>query len=185
MRSAVAAGRACACLLLLLAIPATPVRALEAESAALRMGRAENVTDASVHAVDIELKPESVPRPLSLLGDNLSYDLTLGYINQSADSNIGIEYLHFGPTWHYRPAMLWDGAQLSFGTAVTRLSRDELQGRVLGGRWHFTSHLTLAHDFGRGRRWHAAIRLQHTSNASTQAPNPGLDVPMLELGYHF
>lgn len=185
MRSVVAAEGILAILLLLLVDIATPALAMDPESVAVRAGRAKNLGSTSAHAVVIEFTPDTVPRPFSLLGDDLSYDLTLGHIRASGSDETDIEYIHFGPTWHYRPAALWSGAHVEIGTAITRLSDDQLSERVLGGRWHFTSHLSLGHDFGKGHRWHAAIRLQHTSNASTQRHNPGLDIPMLEIGYHF
>lgn len=185
MRGAVAAGRFCTALLLPLAAIAAPALAMQPESAAVRTGRANNVGDTTILALGIEFEPETVPHPFSLLGNDLSVDLTVGYINDRNGADGGIQYIYLGPTWHYRPAALWSGAHLDLGTAVTRLSGERVNDRLLGGRWHFTSHVSLGHDFGEGRRWHIAIRLQHTSNASTQEPNPGLDVPMLELGYHF
>lgn len=180
-----AAGAFAILLLILMGDSVTPALALHAESASIRAGRASNPGSTSAHAVVVEFAPDTVPRPFSLLGDDLSYDLTLGHIHASGSDETDIEYIHFGPTWHYRPATFWSGAHVEIGTAITRLSDDQLNERILGGRWHFTSHLSLGHDFGRGRRWHAAIRLQHTSNGSTKTPNPGLDIPMLELGYHF
>lgn len=185
MRRAVAAGRICTVLLLLLVDITTPALPLDPESAAVRAGRANNLGDTTLHAIGIEFAPETVPAPLSLLGDDLSLDLTVGYIDEDDDTRGSIQYIHLGPTWHYRPAALWFGAHLDLGTAITRLSGERINDRLLGGRWHFTSHVSLGHDFGKGRRWHAAVRLQHTSNASTQHHNPGLDAPMLELGYHF
>lgn len=185
MWRAVAAGRICTVLLFLLLDIATPALSLDPESAAVRTGRANNVGDTAILAIGIEFAPETVPHPLSLLGHDLSLDLTVGYINEADEAEGGIQYIHLGPSWDYRPAVLWSGAHLDLGTAITRLSGERINQRVLGGRWHFTSHVSLGHDFGDGRRWHTAIRLQHTSNASTRDTNPGLDVPMLELGYHF
>lgn len=185
MRRAVAAGRICTVLLFLLVDIATPALALEPENAVVRTGHANNVGDTTILALGIEFVPGTIPSPLTLLGDDLSLDLTVGYIDDANDADGGIQYIHLGPTWHYRPAILWSGVHLDVGTAITRLSGDRVNERLLGGHWHFTSHVSLGHDFGEARRWHAAIRLQHTSNASTQDPNPGLDVPMLELGYHF
>lgn len=186
MRRIVTAAGTCTILLLaLIGDCVTPALALQTESASIRAGRARNLGSTNAHAVVIEFTPDTVPRPFSLLADDLSYDLTLGHIRASGSDETDIEYIHFGPTWHYRPAIFWAGAHVEIGTAITRLSEDQLSERILGGRWHFTSHLTLGHHYGKGRRWHAAVRLQHTSNASTQRPNPGLDIPMLELGYHF
>lgn len=185
MRRAVAAGRICTVLLLVLVNIATPALALEPESAVVRAGSANNVGDTTILAIGIEFAPETVPPPLSLLGDDLSLDLTVGYISEEDDAEGGIQYIHLGPTWHYRPDFLWSGVHLDVGTAITRLSGERVNERLLGGRWHFTSHVSVGHDFGEARRWHVAIRLQHTSNASTRDRNPGLDVPMLEFGYHF
>lgn len=168
------------CLPVLLAAGAT--QALEPARVDLRLGETERVGDTTVAAA-VALVPESVPALLAWPGGELHLDVTLGRIEDGRGN--GIEYVHAGPVWQYRPEFLWRGAYVEVGTALTRLGIERVEGRELGGRWHSTSHVTLGHRPGRARRWWPALRLQHTSNAGTRDTNPGLDVPMLELGYHF
>lgn len=86
-----------------------------------------------------------------------------------------------GPVLIWRlPERYWS---LEAGTRLTWLSEHEIGDRDVGGLFQFTSHVGLA--------WHftpqlaAAVRLQHTSNASTYSENPGLDLQMVELRYRF
>ena len=156
--------------------------ALQLAGVAIRHGPAESVDDANVSAAGISLRPATVPAVFAWLGGELHYDLTLARIGGPRN---GIEYLHLGPTWRYVPDFLWSGGFVEIGTSITRLSNDRVGERELGGRWHFTSHVTLGHAPGGSRAWYAALRLQHTSNADLRATNPGLNVAMLELGYRF
>lgn len=174
------------CLLLALAatLPAHAA-ALRLEATATRAGDPDKSGAGNAVAQSLVLVPERAPRLLAWPGGELRYDLTLGTIGVDLPGGDSLEYLHFGPTWHYEPDVLWAGGYLELGTAVTRLDRDRLAGRDLGGRWHFTSHATLGHRFATLHRWHLALRLQHTSNAGIRDRNPGLNVRMLELGYHF
>ena len=161
---------------------AGPARALQLAGVAVRHGSAESVDNATVTAASIALRPATVPPAFAWLGEDLRYDLTLARIDGPRN---GIEYLHLGPTWRYLPESLWAGGYVEIGTSITRLSNDRVGDRELGGRWHFTSHVTLGHAPGGARAWYAALRLQHTSNADLRATNPGLNAAMLELGYRF
>jgi hypothetical protein len=70
---------------------------------------------------------------------------------------------------------------LEAGIQLTRLSGSVIGPRDLGGRTHFTSHITLLWQFS--EHWLGGYRLQHISNASTRDVNPGLNTQMLELRY--
>lgn len=170
------------CLTVLLA--AEVAQALEPARVDLRLGETERVGDTTAAAA-VALVPKSVPALLAWPGGDLHLDVTLGRIEAGGGRGNGIEYVHVGPVWQYRPELLWRGAYVEIGTALTRLSNERVDGRELGGRWHLTSHLALGHRFANRRRWHLALRLQHASNAGTRSVNPGLDVSMLQLGYHF
>lgn len=79
----------------------------------------------------------------------------------------------------------WENVPLSVdvGTSPTYVSEDIYDEADIGGKYHFTSHIAIrgwiAERFGIG------YRFQHTSNASSQSPNPGVDSHMLELSYRF
>lgn len=69
------------------------------------------------------------------------------------------------------------------GISPTWLGEDRFDGVEFGGSFHFTSHIGLALRIG--PHAHIGYRYQHTSNASIEDPNPGIDLHMLELGYRF
>lgn len=72
---------------------------------------------------------------------------------------------------------------LEVGISPTLLSRSHFQGADLGGNLQFTSHL--------GLRWQLSntlgigYRFQHLSNGGLQTPNPGLEMHLFQLDYHF
>lgn len=82
-------------------------------------------------------------------------------------------------TWR-QPGHDW---ALEAGIRLTWLSEHEIGNRDLGGLFQFTSHLGFVWHFN--AQLAAAVRLQHTSNSSLYSKNPGLDLQMLELRYHF
>jgi hypothetical protein len=72
---------------------------------------------------------------------------------------------------------------LEGGSSPTHLSQYHFGSTDLGEDFQFTSHIGLA--------WYitdhlsVGYRFQHMSNAGLAKPNPGLNVEMLELSYHF
>jgi hypothetical protein len=92
---------------------------------------------------------------------------------------------HVGPVWRFRPKLLGDRGFVEVGTSVAYVSERKLPDRDLGSRGHSTSHLTLGWHLGSARRWHAGLRVRHTSNAGLGSSNPGLDIVMFELAYHW
>jgi hypothetical protein len=69
------------------------------------------------------------------------------------------------------------------GSSVAYLSRYRFDGKHLGGRMQFISHLGIEYllqpQLGLG------YRLQHMSNADLYAENPGVDLHLLQIGYRF
>ncbi len=72
---------------------------------------------------------------------------------------------------------------LTAGWQPTWLSRSTFDGRDLGGRFQFTSHVGLR--WRPGRRLSIGYSLSHTSNAGIYEENPGVDMQALEFGYRF
>lgn len=63
------------------------------------------------------------------------------------------------------------------------ISEDAIGDEDLGGPIQFTSHIGLSYTFPQ----HVSIgyRFQHMSNASIYSSNPGVNLHMLKIGYHF
>ena len=72
---------------------------------------------------------------------------------------------------------------LEGGSSPTVLSRDKFGRQDFGVKFQFTSHASLrvklSSNVGVGYRY------QHMSNAGMSSHNPGLDLHMLELSFHF
>jgi len=72
---------------------------------------------------------------------------------------------------------------LEGGSSPTLLSRYRFEGMDFGERFQFTSHIGLIWYLT--DRVSLGYRFQHMSNAGLASPNPGLNLEMLELSYHF
>ncbi|UCF32203.1 MAG: acyloxyacyl hydrolase [bacterium] len=72
------------------------------------------------------------------------------------------------------------GEKVRWGTGIsaTYLTRDEFGTSDPGGRFHFTSHLSVGYRFN--RRFVLNYRAQHMSNAGIQEGNPGLYIHYIE-----
>lgn len=85
------------------------------------------------------------------------------------------------------PVLIWQlplpSLAFEVSSRATWLSEYELGRRDLGGPFQFTSHLGLVWSLGR----HLAIggHFLHISNAGIYRENPGLDLQILEVRYHF
>jgi hypothetical protein len=73
--------------------------------------------------------------------------------------------------------------RLDVGVSPTLLSRSHFQEADLGGTIQFTSHLGLRWQLS--RELGVGYRFQHLSNAGLQTPNPGLEMHLFQLDYHF
>jgi hypothetical protein len=72
---------------------------------------------------------------------------------------------------------------LDLGSSATLLSREKFGHYDLGLIFQFASHVGI--NFKMGESWTTGYRFQHMSNAGLGRLNPGLDVHMLRLHFHF
>jgi hypothetical protein len=72
---------------------------------------------------------------------------------------------------------------LEGGSSPTLISRYQFGGMNFGERFQFTTHVGLAWYLT--ERVSIGYRFEHMSNAGLASPNPGLNLEMLELTYHF
>ncbi|WPJ95222.1 acyloxyacyl hydrolase [Coraliomargarita algicola] len=62
-------------------------------------------------------------------------------------------------------------------------SEDRYDLHDIGGHFQFTSSIGLNWQFD--ETWTVGYRFQHTSNADTDSPNPGLDMHTVSIAYKF
>jgi hypothetical protein len=83
-------------------------------------------------------------------------------------------FVSFGPVWHLP---FGDSAIfVDLGFSPTLLSKSKIQDEPVGGKFHFTSSVSLGAKFGENDSMSLALRVQHTSNGSIDTPNPGIDM---------
>jgi lipid A 3-O-deacylase len=109
---------------------------------------------------------------------NPRIDVSGGYLNsQDTTAFVGTA----GPLLELRKGKF--PLALEVGASPTILSKYHFGNTDLGEDFQFTSHIGLT--------WYitdhlsCGYRFQHMSNAGLAKPNPGLNVEMLELSYHF
>lgn len=73
--------------------------------------------------------------------------------------------------------------ELLSGVSPTILSRQKFGNRDFGAPLQFASHAGLLAKLG--RRVTVGYRFQHTSNASLHRHNPGLNLHVFTIDYHF
>jgi len=164
---------------------APAAHALEFGSTRLRLGPPLDAGDISGGALALTLEPEAAPWWLTWLGDDVHYEVAASVWNNAARDDDNVYTAHLGPVWKYRPSLLGDRGFVEWGTSVAYVSEPQLEDRDLGGNGHFTTHAVVGWYLNGAERWHLGLRARHTSNAGLESPNPGLDIVMLELGYHF
>lgn len=92
-----------------------------------------------------------------------------------------VPFVSAGPLLH---APLWRrNVYVEFGVSPTVLGSSKLNGRRLGGRFHFTSALAVGMTFGRRNASALALHYQHTSNAGLNRDNPGIDMLGLNVAF--
>ena len=99
-------------------------------------------------------------------------------------SNDNRPFLSLGPVWRF-PFAGSARSYLDFGFSPTVLAGSRLDGRELGGSFHFTSSLAIGMRFGRAEKYSLALRAQHTSNGGLHTENPGLDTVGLNFSINF
>ena len=104
----------------------------------------------------------------------LQFETALGVLSSADNTAV---YGHLGPVLK----LAYDACPvyLTLSSGPTLLSEDTFDGRDIGGHFHFTSGIGL--HWQASERCNLGYRLQHTSNANLDQPNPGLDLHTLSL----
>jgi len=160
-----------------------------AEPAAISFGTGVLLkpTDIQGWALNVDLRPDSPPRPLQLPGDELYYRLGIGQwrnLDNGTRSDANIEIIKAAIFWRYRPGLLPAPWHLDAGAGLAYFSEQQLkQGRPLGNDVLFDAELGLARPVSNG--WNIGLRWRHNSNGGILGDpkrNPGSDVFLLEIG---
>ena len=105
-------------------------------------------------------------------------DLSAGWLDgENTSAFIGT----FGPELELRKGAF--PLTLEGGCSPTILSQDSFGQRDFGGCVQFTSHISLNWDITKYISF--GYRFQHMSNAGLDDSNPGLNLQMLYVSYHF
>jgi hypothetical protein len=92
-----------------------------------------------------------------------------------------VPFVSAGPLWH--APLGHRNVYMEFGVSPTVLGSSTLNGRRLGGRFHFPSALAVGMTFGRRNASAVALHIQHTSNAGLNRNNPGLNMLGLNVAF--
>jgi hypothetical protein len=158
--------------------------AAELQGARFRLGTPTEAGDIDGGAVAVTIAPRRTPAWLRWIGDDMHIEVA-GSFWSDAGPDGDVYTTHVGPAWRYRPGLLGDRGFIEAGTSIAWVSEERVAGSDLGSKWHFTTHATLGFLLDPRKRWHAGLRVRHSSNAGFESPNPGLDIVMLEVGYRF
>lgn len=167
----------------IIAAAAPPAAATEIGSVRGRIGTLYDFDGIETQSLAVALEPDNWPAILRRSGD-MHYELGLLRLPR-VDRGDDLYGLHFAPAWHFTPRLLAPYAFIELGIGATWLSGRHIRARDLGSRLHFVSHALLGFRPDPASRWHAGLRIRHTSNADLVSPNPGFDVIQLEIGYRF
>ena len=107
-------------------------------------------------------------------------ELVVGSLTSSVENRA---FLSFGPVW--RLPLGRSDAFIDVGLSPTLLDGSSLNGRDLGGSFHFTSSIAFGMTVGQREAVSVALRLQHTSNGGLRSTNPGLDMLGFNVAYDF
>lgn len=107
-------------------------------------------------------------------------ELSIGSLVSDTDEAMMVA---IGPVWHFPLAS--DRSFVELGFAPTLLSDSNFELRDLGGKFHFTTSVSIGCYFGPGRDLGIAIRAQHTSNGGLDRVNPGFDMLGLNISLDF
>jgi hypothetical protein len=164
-------------------VTATPAAAAEISSVRGRIGTLYDFDGIDAKSLAVTLEPDDWPRLFQRAGD-MHYEVGLLRL-PDVDRGDDLYGVHFAPAWHFTPRILGPHAFIELGIGATWLSGRHIRARDLGSRLHFVSHALLGFRPARTSRWHAGLRIRHTSNADLVSPNPGFDVIQFEFGYRF
>lgn len=170
-------------LAIIFTVTAPPAAATEISSVRARVGTLYDFDGIHTRSLAITLEPDDWPAIFRRDGD-MHYEVGLLRLPR-VDRGDDLYGVHFAPVWHFAPEVLAPHAFIELGIGATWLSGRHIRARDLGSRVHFAAQALLGFRPARASRWHAGLRLRHTSNADLVSPNPGFDVIQLEIGYRF
>ena len=90
--------------------------------------------------------------------------------------------MSLGPVWRLPINNRLPYVELGF--SPTLLTGSSLNGRDLGGNFHFTSSISIGATFGTRQNISLALRVQHMSNGGLSSTNPGLDTIGLNFAFN-
>ena len=91
-------------------------------------------------------------------------------------------FVSLGPVW--RLPISSDSFFIDLGFSPTLISGSSLNGRDLGGNFHFTSSASIGTTFGASDSILLSLPVQHTSNGGLSSDNPGLDMIGLNISFN-
>ena len=107
-------------------------------------------------------------------------EMVIGTVSTSSESRL---FISMGPVW--RLPLASERLFIDVGASPTLITGSVLNGRDLGGNFHFTSSAEIGATFGSRDAFAAALRIQHTSNGGLSSRNPGLDMVGLSFTFVF
>ena len=115
----------------------------------------------------------------------LSYELSVAQLVRAGPPDDEVSVLRAGVVWRRHPAFVGDDQFLEYGVGWAVRSESLVNGNKMGGSHFLSLQVTIGRHFGPDRRRRVALRWQHTSNAGTDTPNPGINLLLLEFGVRF
>ena len=106
-------------------------------------------------------------------------ELAVGAITTPVETRA---FVSLGPVW--RLPFNNDSFFVDLGFSPTLISGSSLNGRDLGGNFHFTSSAAISTTFGASDSISLSLRVQHTSNGGLSSDNPGLDMIGLNIAFN-
>lgn len=107
-------------------------------------------------------------------------ELAIGTVSTSNESRL---FISMGPV--LRLPLDSERLFVHVGVSPTLITGSVLNGRDLGGNFHFASSAEIGATFGPRQAFAAALRIQHTSNGGLSSTNPGLDMIGLSSTFDF
>lgn len=167
---------------------AQPATAARIDGINLRYGEVLDPSGIGGWSVGVDIKPESPPRFLTWVSDDVNYQISVGRWRDTGRSNDeDIESIEGTVFWRFRPEWLADRWFLKWGAGFAWLDQDQLDDdRNVGGPPLFATDLTFAREIGPSRRWHLGLRFRHNSNGGFLGDDgQGVNILGIELGYRF
>lgn len=126
-----------------------------------------------LYAVAFKMRP-----PRRLRAKHL--ELAIGALSTSGEDRA---FISLGPVWRLPVKHRSFFGELGF--SPTLLGGSYLNGRDLGGNFHFTSSVAVGATFGRRQALSVSLRAQHTSNGGLSNTNPGIDIFGINVAFNF